>query len=137
MYKMILVPVDLTAPSRALLQRAVDFANTCNASIHVTYVEPGVSNYSLEDIEIELESVHEANQQKRLQQLRDLCADLPIPPEHIYMTQGNVAGHLIQLASAIHADLVIMGEHHSFWHMQHINRQVEKKLNCDLLTMVL
>lgn len=137
MYQNLLIAVDLTPQSEALLQRACKLARHLGASVHVIYVEPGVGAHSLEEIEIGLEGLHEHTLDVRRAQLEKLCQGLSPSPQNIILSQGDIATRIIEYKEASQADLVIMGEHHSFWHLQHTNRQVLKHLNGDLLTLSL
>lgn len=137
MYRNLLVAVDLSPDSRKLLQRACKFARQLGANLQVLYVEPGLGDHSLEEIEIGVELVHEETLAIRRQQLNDLCKGLSPHPKKIILSQGDAASRIIEYKEESKADLVIMGEHHSFWRLQHTNRQVLKSLNGDLLTLSL
>lgn len=137
MYQNLLIAIDLTEQSKFVLKRACQLARKLSANIHVIYVEPGVAGHSLEEIELGLEEVHEHTRQVRKQQLAKLCKGLSPAPLNLILSQGDISSRIVQYQQAIDADLVIMGEHHSFWHLQHTDRQVLKRLQCDLLTMPL
>ncbi len=137
MYQNLLVAVDLNQDTRLLLKKTGQLARKLNANIHVIYVEPGVSVYSLEDIEMGLTEVHQQTLKMRQEQLEQLCVQLMPQPVSIVVAHGDVAGQLVEFKEVVHADLVIMGEHHSFWHLQHTDRQVRKELIGDLLTVSL
>ena len=137
MYNTILVAVDLSDESKLLLKKAAELSHKFDAQCHTIYVEPGVGQIALMDIDLGLEELHQKTMETHQKQMGELCKAAELEPASSKTTEGDIAGHIVDAAENISADLLIMGEHHSFWRMQHTNRKVQKELNCDILTVPL
>ena len=134
MYQTLLLAVDLMPQSHSLLTQAHQLASRLGAKLHVIYIEPGVGEHSIEEIEIGLDAVHHHTMQVKAQQLQTLCQAFHIPLSQQKISKGDVVSHVIQHANAIHADLIITGEHSGFWHLQHTNEAICKQSKIDVLT---
>ncbi|EEZ42237.1 hypothetical protein VDA_003270 [Photobacterium damselae subsp. damselae CIP 102761] len=87
------------------------------------------------DVELELDEVHNALEIKRMQQLADLAKQSPYPVGEMYLADGDVAKHLVELAKKVDAKLVIVGYHKTFLHLfGDVADELSKHLECDVLT---
>ncbi|HIF9256596.1 TPA: universal stress protein [Photobacterium damselae] len=118
-----------------LMIKAAVIAEQNNAELHLAYVEPGIGNVSYMDVELELDEVHNALEIKRMQQLADLAKQSPYPVGEMYLADGDVAKHLVELAKKVDAKLVIVGYHKTFLHLfGDVADELSKNLECDVLT---
>lgn len=118
-----------------LMIKAAVIAEQNNAELHLAYVEPGIGNVSYMDVELELDEVHNALEIKRMQQLADLAKQSPYPVGEMYLADGDVAKHLVELAKKMDAKLVIVGYHKTFLHLfGDVADELSKHLECDVLT---
>ncbi|ARR50512.1 TPA: universal stress protein [Photobacterium damselae] len=118
-----------------LMIKAAVIAEQNNAELHLAYVEPGIGNVSYMDVELELDEVHNALEIKRMQQLADLAKQSPYPVGEMYLADGDVAKHLVELAKKVDAKLVIVGYHKTFLHLfGDVADELSKHLECDVLT---
>ncbi|HIF9311266.1 TPA: universal stress protein [Photobacterium damselae] len=118
-----------------LMIKAAVIAEQNNAELHLAYVEPGIGNVSYMDVELELDEVHNALEIKRMQQLADLAKQSPYPVGEMYLADGDVAKHLVELAKKVDAKLVIVGYHKTFLHLLgDVADELSKHLECDVLT---
>ncbi|HIF9102648.1 universal stress protein [Photobacterium damselae] len=118
-----------------LMIKAAVIAEQNNAELHLAYVEPGIGNVSYMDVELELDEVHNALEIKRMQQLADLAKQSPYPVGEMYLADGDVAKHLVELAKKVDAKLVIVGYHKTFLHLfGDVTDELSKHLECDVLT---
>ncbi len=117
-----------------LMIKAAVIAEQNNAELHLAYVEPGIGNVSYMDVELELDEVHNALEIKRMQQLADLAKQSPYPVGEMYLADGDVAKHLVELAKKVDAKLVIVGYHKTFLHIfGDVADELSKHLECDVL----
>ncbi|MDP2568553.1 universal stress protein [Photobacterium damselae subsp. piscicida] len=118
-----------------LMIKAAVIAEQNNAELHLAYVEPGIGNVSYMDVELELDEVHNALEIKRMQQLADSAKQSPYPVGEMYLADGDVAKHLVELAKKVDAKLVIVGYHKTFLHIfGDVADELSKHLECDVLT---
>ncbi|HIF9210535.1 TPA: universal stress protein [Photobacterium damselae] len=118
-----------------LMIKAAVIAEQNTAELHLAYVEPGIGNVSYMDVELELDEVHNALEIKRMQQLADLAKQSPYPVGEMYLADGDVAKHLVELAKKVDAKLVIVGYHKTFLHLfGDVADELSKHLECDVLT---
>ncbi|ENP8457197.1 universal stress protein [Photobacterium damselae] len=118
-----------------LMIKAAVIAEQNNAELHLAYVEPGIGNVSYMDVELELDEVHNALEIKRMQQLADLAKQSPYPVGEMYLADGDVAKHLVELAKKVDAKLVVVGYHKTFLHIfGDVADELSKHLECDVLT---
>ncbi|QSH57355.1 universal stress protein [Photobacterium damselae subsp. damselae] len=118
-----------------LMIKAAVIGEQNNAELHLAYVEPGIGNVSYMDVELELDEVHNALEIKRMQQLADLAKQSPYPVGEMYLADGDVAKHLVELAKKVDAKLVIVGYHKTFLHLfGDVADELSKHLECDVLT---
>lgn len=110
-YKHILVGLDLTEETQAVLQKAVSIARCCEARISLVHViEPITFAYG-GDMPLDISEVQEQQVQNAEQDLKALAqsADFPVEQEHVLV--GQPAAELHYLAQQEGADLIIVGSH--------------------------
>ncbi len=110
-YKHIIAGLDLSEESPQVLERAIELAQACQATVSVAHViEPLTFAYG-GDMPVDLSEVQEQLQLKAEQELHRLTnhVDFPIQQEHILV--GQPATELHYLASQEGADLIIVGSH--------------------------
>jgi universal stress protein A len=137
MYSHLLVAVDLGDDSYSVAEAAARLALALDAKFSLVFVEPGVGNLSLMDIEVQLETSHDSMQQQHQKRLDELADRLPAPAENRVVACGDVVKQIEATRKALGADLIIAGEHHSFWHITHTDRSLVKTADCDVLTVKL
>lgn len=110
-YKHIIAGLDLSEESPQVLERAIELAQACQATVSVAHViEPLTFAYG-GDMPVDLSEVQEQLQLKAEQELHRLTnhVDFPIQQEHVLV--GQPATELHYLASQEGADLIIVGSH--------------------------
>lgn len=111
-YKNILVAVDLSPFSNKILEKAKEIAAKSNAKINLVHVmEHSPLSFSGE-FSIPMDPNFEQQLESQvLEALSSLGEKFDIPTENLYLKQGSV-GHVVSdLATAIDADLLIVGTH--------------------------
>ncbi len=112
MYKHILVAVDLSPRSNAVVQRAREIANTDHASLDVVHViEHSPIAYGGEfsiPIDVNLEQTIETQARESL---AALCQSFQIIPKNQHILDGSVKRAVIELADKLKIDLIIVGTH--------------------------
>ena len=110
-YKHILVGLDLSEDSEAILAKAHALASLCSADISVAHVaEPLTFAYG-GDVPIDLtdaQAVMKDQAQKRLQKISQTHQ---IPQSRQIVCLGQTAAELHQLSEERNADLIIVGSH--------------------------
>ena len=110
-YQHILVAVDLGPTTDAVMERAAALARQDQAQLHVIHViEPLAVTYG-GDIPMDFSAIQEEIQGQAKEQLDALCAPLPIPEGHRHLVTGRPENEIPAQASAIGADLIIVGSH--------------------------
>lgn len=110
-YQHILVAVDLGPTTDAVMERAAGLARQDQAQLHVIHViEPLAITYG-GDIPMDFSAIQEEIQGQAKEQLDLLCSRLPIPEDHRHLVTGRPENEIPAQASAIGADLIIVGSH--------------------------
>ncbi len=135
LYQTILLAVNPDTPiATTLMDKATALAQLHGAQLHLAFVEPGLGNVSYIDIELELESLHNEMQMKRMEQLGTLAQSSAVAISAIHITEGSVPEHLIALSEQVDADLVILGRHRGGLHwFGNIAQAIEMQASADLL----
>lgn len=111
LYKHILVGLDLTEDSKAILSKAEQLADTHGAKISLMHIiEPLAFAYA-GDLPIDLTDTQQLVRQHAEKSLTDHAAQLKIKPENCLVVVGPTAAELRQQASDINADLIVVGSH--------------------------
>ncbi len=137
-YKHILVAVDLSEDSRALLQKAANRARLDQAKLSVIHIDVSLNELYTGMIDMDMGSIEEKLTEEANQLLDRLTLDFDYPLERRLATCGTMPDGVIDVAKQLNADLIIAGHHHSFW--SSIGSQAKQLMNsacCDLLIVPL
>ncbi len=110
-YRHILVGLDLTIESTAVLQKAATLATACGANLTAAHViEPLTFTYG-GDMPIDLSEIQAHLQTKAEHELIRLVKELPMEMEQHHILVGQAATELHLLAEQLDADLIVVGSH--------------------------
>jgi len=111
LYKHILVGLDLSEESPAVLKKAVNIARACGAQLSIAHViEPITFAYG-GDMPVDLSEVQDLQIQKAEQTLQTLAQNLDMPVKQKHVLVGQPATELHYLAQQENAELIIVGSH--------------------------
>lgn len=137
-YQHLLVAMDLDPQSTEVVSKAARLAEHFHATLSLLFVEPGIGHQSFMEVELPTLTEHanslKAEHQKKLKQLADGCG---YAVAHQLIRSGDIAQCVAETANELGADLVICGEHHGFWHINHSDRAIVKHAGCDVLLLKL
>ena len=114
-YQKILVAVDLSSESEAVLQKAQQIANS-NAEVHVVYVQEPMDNVyvgivpqsaafsGLGDLEAQLGA-------ELKQKLTALGENFNVPSDHLHILNGSPAHEIHRFAKENDLQLIVIGTH--------------------------
>ena len=103
----VIVATDFSAPSRAALQWAFDYAQLRDCELHLYHA---VEESQYEGIQKEMSAI-EADARKQLDSLADAGARDRIGKVVQHVGGGNPGDGIATLAGKLSADLVVMGTH--------------------------
>jgi len=110
-YKHILVGLDLSEDSEAVLAKAQALASTCEARISVAHViEPLAFAYG-GDVPIDLTEAQSVMEDQARKRLHAISEQHHIPATRQVVSLGQTATELHQLAEDKEADLIVVGSH--------------------------
>ncbi len=116
-YKHIIVAIDLSESSDAVINRAVALAKNHQAKLSFVTVDihhPDNDTRLYDDNESRLvNETYEAMMAK----LTSVLGNISYPIEHKIVVMGHIEDKLIQTVNRLEADLLISGHHHGFWHL--------------------
>lgn len=137
-YQHIIVGLDLTDESKAVLAKAVMIAESFNAEITVAHVlEPLAFAYG-GDMPIDLTEAQAAMETQAQQRLHTLCDEFNIEGFRQIVTLGQASSELHELAKDKGADLIIVGSHGKHWFATLFGstaKGVVSGAECDVLTV--
>jgi universal stress protein A len=113
-YKNILVAVDGSDESVAILAKAMDLVGNDNVRLNVVLVfEPLLGNYSFELNMADFENLQQQHQEQVASAMRELTsAKFPgLAHDAIHFLRGKPAAEIKRMAEDIGADLVVIGSH--------------------------
>lgn len=110
-YTHLLVGLDLSKDSKAILGKAITLAKACNAQISLAHVvEPLAFAYG-GDIPMDLTEAQVVMEQQAQARLDKIADELEITPANIAILVGNTASELHRYAEEHSADLIVVGSH--------------------------
>jgi universal stress protein A len=111
-YRKILVAVDLSDDSAAVIDKARHIAQANDAELSMVHVqEPLVVGYALDIPTIDLAGIHSDLVAEARKRLLTLGASVDIPAPRLYNINGQPAREIRELAKKIGADLIVVGGH--------------------------
>lgn len=114
-YKHVMVAVDLNEPSDAVISRSVSIAKNLDAKLSFVTVDihydPDNQVYDAYGKKV-IKETHD----EMLAKLTELLSAVSYPIENKVVLMGDVQDQLVQEANKLHADLLVSGHHHGFWH---------------------
>lgn len=140
-YQKILIAVDLSVHSRAVIDRAVELVAGSDTRLHLVHViEPVMGDYSFEskvsDYE-KLQDAHRAAVDKALSQLL-YESELALPEESIHLLDGHPSRQIRKLCDELEVDLLVIGSHGYNAVLSVLGSTtsaVMHGINCDVLTV--
>jgi nucleotide-binding universal stress UspA family protein len=112
MYKHILVPLDGSEPSTAVLAEALKFAKASGATLRLVHVCEPLS-YVVAEGPIDLAAAVRREGERLLDEAREKARSAGVPAEAALIDAGDqrVAAAIADAASRSGADLIMMGTH--------------------------
>jgi nucleotide-binding universal stress UspA family protein len=109
MYKMILVPLDLSDSDGPILEHVIDLAQHCDAKVALLHVADGFAARYQEVLNLaDSEEIH--GDREYLIRRRTELQDAGLKVE-AYLTGGEPARKIVELAAELNCDLIAMGTH--------------------------
>lgn len=110
-YQHILVGLDLSEDSEAVLAKAKKIADDCNATLSVVHViEPLAFAYG-GDMPIDLSEAQKTLEDQAKKRLQALANHHDIPQSKQIVSLGHTSSELHELAKEHNADLIAVGSH--------------------------
>lgn len=110
MYRKILLPTDGSAPARAALDRALEFAETYDATLHALYVVDAAAFGHLDPDASIIVSGFESEGKQVLQIAAERAEEAGVPCETA-VVHGSPHEGILDYADEHDADLIVMGTH--------------------------
>jgi universal stress protein A len=111
-YRSILVPIQFDDPSLVVLEMAKQIATDKQATVHMLHVMPKLPAFGEPDVSA---IVHTPEDEKALTTLREIAGQHLSGVEHqIHMVGAaprSLAKAVVQLATEVHADLIVLKTH--------------------------
>lgn len=129
MYSTILVPTDGSAGSNEALRHGVDIAKKYDATLHLVYVvdEDIYGHYGgIDAIEHVMEALEDAGEEA-LQTARKLVTEAGIPVE-VHLEHTTPHRGIIETASQVGADLIVMGTEQRSKEYRHLLGSVSERV---------
>ena len=110
-YNTVIVAVDLSEKSAAVINRAQSLAESMNAQLHLVHIVECLNlNYG-GDIPIDFSNIQEELQNQAKQRLQTLASDAGIDTEYQHLLVGRPESQIHQLSETLNADLIVLGSH--------------------------
>ncbi len=110
-YTKILVGLDLTDESIAVIERAIAIGKPDNASIYLTHcIEPLSFSYG-GDLPLDLTGMQETLHEQAVERLTNLAGDYAIAADQISVSVGRPDHEMHALAKELDAELIVVGSH--------------------------
>ncbi|WP_435196437.1 universal stress protein [Natronomonas sp. EA1] len=110
MYRTILLPTDGSAPARAALDRALEFAETYDADLHALYVVDAAAFGHLDPDASIIVNGFEAEGRQVLQETAEAAANAGVSCETA-VVHGSPHEGILEYADDHDVDLIVMGTH--------------------------
>lgn len=110
-YRRILLAVDLTEESAAVVVRAEALAQSNNASLHVVHVIEPLSLAYGGDIPMDISSVQDQIHEQARRHLGEFALAHNIAAERQHLIFGRADSEIQRLAIELEADLIVVGSH--------------------------
>ena len=137
-YKKILVGIDLSEDSTAVVQRGRDIADHNGAELHLIHVIEPLSFAYGGDIPMDFSSIQAEIQQQATQQMRRFADSNKVDEQHQHIVMGKPEVEIHALAEQLGTDLIVVGSHgrHGFaLLMGSTSNGVLHGANCDVLAV--
>ncbi len=133
-YHHVLVAVDLSPESHALLQKAVTLAKPYNAKVSIIHVDVNYSDLYTGLIDVNLGDMQKRISQETSQALTELTNNAGYPLSETLSGTGELAQVLVDAINKYDVDLVICGHHQDFWSkLMSSARQLINTVHVDML----
>ena len=111
MYENILLATDFSPEAEQAEQKAVELAKRCGAELSLVHVVDYYPSMQLEGGLAMLPNIEERLNEKAQEDLDACVARLPIELKATYIGHGPPKGVIIEYATEIGADLIVLGSH--------------------------
>lgn len=110
-YTHLVVGLDLSEDSAAILHKAIKLSKACNAQISLVHVvEPLAFAYG-GDVPMDLSEAQAVMEQQAQARLDKIADEMQISPAHTAILVGNTASELHRFAEEKQGDLILVGSH--------------------------
>lgn len=138
-YNTILVAVDLSNESAAVISRAVELAGGDANRLHITHVvEPVAAAYPIDAYAINMTRLQEEAMDIAAQRLHGIAAQFGVPEERQHVLAGAAATEIRNKAEELSADLIVIGSHGTSGWKLLLGSTANKVLHgasCDIMTV--
>ena len=110
-YQNILVAIDLSEESSAVVERARAIADASGAQLHLMHVIEPLSFAYGGDIPMDFSGIQEEIQQQATQQMRRFCQENNIDENHQRIVLGKPGTEIHAVAKELGSDLIVLGSH--------------------------
>jgi len=138
----IVVPTDFSEQSLTALDYAVGLANSYDARLKVVFVnEPGLKIADMAWVGVDERSMNEQQSAEARRSIEKIVLDrIPVDlPADAEILHGEAVGRIIEYASDVNADLIVMATHGrtglSHVLLGSVAEQVVRKAPCPVLTL--
>lgn len=114
-YKHILVAVDLSADSEALVSKGAELAIALGAKLSLIHIDVNYSDIYTHLIDINMTQAQNRILDEAKRQLLELTKHCGIEVTHTLVTSGELAHEITESIHNFGIDLVIFGHHQDFW----------------------
>ena len=110
-YNKIMLAIDLTEESNALVARALALAEANQAELHLVHVIEPLSLAYGGDVPMDLSSVQEQIQDQAKSHLSDFARRIGVIEERTHLIFGRPESEIHRIAEEEGADLIVVGSH--------------------------
>ncbi|WP_407331731.1 universal stress protein [Enterovibrio sp. 27052020O] len=114
-YKHILVAVDLSADSEALVQKGAALAKPLGAKLSLIHIDVNYAQLYTGLIDVNLVETRNHIIDEAQSQLNTLAKHVDVPVTHSLVASGDLAEEITESIGHFGIDLVICGHHQDFW----------------------
>ncbi|MGB3624143.1 universal stress protein [Ketobacter sp. MCCC 1A13808] len=110
-YSHILLAADFNQESEDVSARAAALKDTFSATLSIIHVLEPISIAYGGEFPVDLGDLHKELEKQAESQLKELGAQLGVPPERQYLEVGITEKEILRVGKEKHVDLIVMGSH--------------------------
>ena len=134
MYKHILVAVELSEESKALIDKATVYAEKFGADVSLVHIDSSHGEIYNEIFDLTDPEEKSNVNDKTNRYFQQFIQSAQVPIEYALVGTGNIANKLPGIIEQYKIDLLICGHHHDFWsHIISTSRQLINTSSIDIL----